>query len=274
LINSTLDSTADRIIKRNNVTVSGEGDLTLMFAHGFGCDQNTWRFVIPAFKDKYKIVVFDYVGAGGSDLSAYEDERYSDLSGYAQDVLDICSALALENVVFVGHSVSSMIGLIAVVKKPSYFRKIVFIGPSPRYTHDTDYVGAMERGDLEELLEVMDSNYLGWSASVAPVIVGNANSPELSEGLAESFCSTNPEIARKFARVTFLSDNRSDLARLNIPSLTIQCKDDFLASFTTAEYVFERTKGNEMVFLESTGHCPHLSDPENVIRAIENFIAD
>lgn len=263
---------ADTIAERNNVRIIGEGSRTLMFAHGFGCDQQTWRLVIPGFKDDFKIVLFDYVGAGRSDLSAYDSKRYSTLSGYAEDIIEVCNELQLKDVIFIGHSVSSMIGLLAVLKQPSFFSKIIFIGPSPRYINDAGYHGGIERSDLESLLEVMDNNYLGWSRSVAPSIMGNADHPELAEGLTESFCRTDPGIAKQFARVTFLSDNRRDLPLSPIPSLTIQCQDDFLTSETVAKYIYEHTPGNQMTILDSSGHCPHLSDPEGVIDAIKNFI--
>jgi sigma-B regulation protein RsbQ len=260
------------ILLRNNVKILGSGPVTLMFAHGFGCDQNTWRYIIPAFEKDYRIVLFDYVGAGKSDLNAYDPLRYGDLSGYAQDVLDICAELQLKDVILVGHSVSSMIGLLAINKDSSFFKKAVFIGPSPRYINDADYVGGMDLEDLESLLDVMDSNYLGWSQSVAPVIMGNPDRPELADSLAESFCTTDPDIAKRFARVTFLSDNRADLQNLSVPSLTIQCQDDFLTSEITANYILQNTPGNQLVLLESSGHCPHISDPTGVINSIRKFI--
>ncbi len=260
------------ITERNNVSVIGKGSKILLFAHGFGCDQRTWRSVIPAFLDNFKIVLFDYVGSGKSDLSSYNPKRYSTLDGYAEDVIEICTELGIKDVIFVGHSVSSMIGLLAVLKQPSFFSKIIFIGPSPRYLNDTGYNGGIDRDDLESLLEVMDNNYLGWSGSVAPSIMGNPDRPELGEALTESFCATDPGIAKQFARVTFLSDNREDLAFLPIPSLTIQGQNDFLTSETVANYIFERTPGNQIIMLDSSGHCPHLSDPRGVIHAIKQFI--
>lgn len=257
---------------RNNVKVFGVGTTTLMFGHGFGCDQNTWRFIVPAFEHKYKIVLFDYVGAGQSDLSAYDSKRYNRLEGYAQDVLDICQELQLHDVIFVGHSVSSMIGLLAVKQEPSLFKKIIFIGPSPRYINAPGYDGGINEEDLHELLEIMDSNYLGWSKMVAPVIMGNAEHPELAESLTTSFCATDPTIAKEFARLTFLSDNRKDLRFLSVPSLTIQANDDFLTSYSVAEYIYQHTVNNRITLLQSNGHCPHLSDPEGVINAIKAFI--
>lgn len=262
------------IALRNNVKVLGQGTQVLMFGHGFGCDLNTWRLVTPAFEQDYKIILFDYVGAGRSDLSAYDDTRYSTLKGYATDVLEICEALDLQEVIFIGHSVSSMIGLLAVNMAPEKFRKIVFIGPSPRYLNDVNYPGGLERDELEELLNIMDSNYLGWSSTMAGHIMGNHDRPELADGLASSFCSTDPEIAKKFARVTFLSDNRADLPKLKIPSLTIQCEDDFLTNDDIAAYIQNITPGNQVTLLNSTGHCPHLSDPEGVINALKPFLTN
>jgi sigma-B regulation protein RsbQ len=263
---------AAEIILRNNVRIIGYGDQVMMFGHGFGCDQNTWRSITPAFTDHFKIVLFDYVGAGQSDLKAYDENRYNNLDGYALDIIEICSALDLKDVIFIGHSVSSMIGLLAVKMQQHRFKKIVFIGPSPCYINKPGYAGGIDTDDLEALLEVMDSNYLGWSATMAPLIMGTDNPAELADSLQASFCATNPSIARKFARVTFLSDNRADLPDLSIPSLTIQCNDDFLTSATIAEYIYEHTTNNQMILLDSSGHCPHLSDPDGVINAIRSFI--
>lgn len=268
-MNTALDSS---IVLRNNVKVFGHGTQVLMFGHGFGCDLNTWRLVTPAFEQDYKIVLFDYVGAGNSDLNAYEDERYSTLEGYAKDVLEICEALELKDVIFIGYSVSSMIGLLAVNMSPEKFSKLVFIGPSPRYLNDVNYPGGLEPDELEELLEIMDSNYLGWSSTMAGHIMGNHDRPELADGLASSFCNTNPEIAKKFARVTFLSDNRADLQNLKVPSLTIQCQEDFLTNEVIAAYIEGITPGNQVTLLNSTGHCPHLSDPNGVINALKPFL--
>lgn len=264
--------TSKSVVSRNNVKVIGQGKMVLMFGNGFGCDLNTWRMITPALKEEYKLVLFDYVGSGRSDISAYDNDRYSSLDGYARDVLEICEALNLEKVVFIGHSVSSMIGLLAVNSAPEFFSKIVFIGPSPRYLNDIDYPGGLEKPELEELLEIMDSNYLGWSSTMAGHIMGNPDRPELAEGLSKSFCSNDPTIAKKFARVTFLSDNRNDLPKLNIPSLTIQCKEDFLTNDEVARYIQSVTPKNQITFLDSAGHCPHLSDPSGVIKALTSFL--
>jgi sigma-B regulation protein RsbQ len=262
------------VCQRNNVKVLGHGNKVLLFGHGFGCDLNTWRLIIPAFEKDFKVVLFDYVGAGNSDQSAYDELRYSSLEGYAQDVIEICEDLNLSDVIFIGHSVSSMIGMLAAKNSPDYFKKLVFIGPSPRYLNDEGYPGGLDRDVLEELLDVMDSNYFAWSSSMASSIMGNPDRPELAAGLSESFCSTNPVIARQFARVTFLSDNRKDLPNVSIPSLTIQCQDDFLTDEYIAEYIQKHTPGNQVTFLTSSGHCPHLSDPEGVIGALKPFLSN
>jgi sigma-B regulation protein RsbQ len=265
---------ASPILLRNNVKVFGHGTQVLMFAHGFGCDLNTWRLITPAFEKNYKIVLFDYVGAGNSVQSAYDEDRYNSLEGYAQDVADICEDLNLSEVIFIGHSVSSMIGLLAAKNNPQFFKKLVFIGPSPRYMNDEGYPGGLDRDALEELLDVMDNNYLSWSSVIAPSIMANPDRPELANDLSDSFCRTNPATAKQFARVTFLSDHRQDLAQVRIPSLTIQCREDFLTNDDIAEYIHQHTPGNEITFLSSSGHCPHLSDPDGVIHAIKPFLAN
>lgn len=260
------------IIKRNNVTVKGNSQKTIIFAHGFGCDQNMWRFVTPAFEKDYKIILFDYVGCGKSDVTAYSLERYSALQGYAQDVLDICSELQLKDVIFVGHSVSSMIGLLAAIEKPYLFSSLIFIGPSARYVNDTDYEGGFSREDLEGLMDVMDKNYLGWANFLAPVVMKNEDQPELAKELEESFCSTDPVITRKFAEVTFFSDNRSDLANLDHPCLVLQCSDDAIAPDVVGEYIHDQIKSSTFEKMKATGHCPHLSHPQETIDLIQKFL--
>ena len=261
------------VLMRNNVTVSGRPDgQPMVFAHGFGCDRNMWRFVAPAFEDRYRVVLFDHIGAGGSDLSAFDPQRYSSLEGYAEDVLEICAALELERTIFVGHSVSAMVGVIAANREPERFEKLVLVGPSPCYVDDGDYVGGFSRGDIDELLDSLDSNYLGWSSAMAPVIMGNPDRPELGEELTASFCATDPEIARQFARVTFLSDNRSDLEGVGIPVLVLQCSDDPIAPRPVGEYVHNRIANSRFVQLSATGHCPNLSAPAETVAAIEDFL--
>jgi sigma-B regulation protein RsbQ len=246
----------------------------MVLAHGFGCDQNMWRFVWPAFADDHRIVLFDHVGAGGSDVGAFDAGRYSSLGGYADDVLEICQELDLTDVVFVGHSVSAMIGVLAAAQEPERFGCLVLIGPSPRYIDDEGYSGGFSRADIEGLLASMDSNYLGWSSQMAPVIMGNEERPELGEELTNSFCRADPEIARQFARVTFLSDNRGDLARVKTPSLILQCSRDAIAPEAVGDYVNERLPDSRLVRLEATGHCPNLSAPDETIRAIKAFLGE
>jgi len=260
------------VLIRNNVTVTGTGDQTLVFAHGFGCDQHMWRFVAPSFEDAYRIVLFDHVGAGGSDLSSYQMEKYATLAGYADDVLEICTALDLKNAIFVGHSVSAMIGVLAAVKDPSRFAALVLIVPSPRYINDGDYLGGFTRADIDDLLNALDSNYLGWSHTMAPVIMGAPDQPELATELTESFCRTNPEIAKQFAHVTFLSDNRADLPLIRMPTLILQCREDIIAPLRVGEYVHRHIIGSQLITLEAVGHCPHLSEPEQTIAAIRQFL--
>ncbi|GAB2622292.1 alpha/beta hydrolase [Streptomyces capparidis] len=262
------------VLGRNHVTVTGRKDgQAMLFAHGFGCDQNMWRLVAPAFAADHRLVLFDHVGAGRSDLSAWRPERYATLDGYASDVLEICAELDLRDVVFVGHSVSAMIGVLAALREPDRFSSLVMVGPSPCYIDDDGYTGGFTRPDITELLEFLDSNYLGWSAAMAPAIMGNPDRPELGEELTNSFCRTDPEIARHFARVTFLSDNRRDLPGLGVPALVLQCREDVIAPREVGEYVHRQLPGSELVVLEVTGHCPQLSAPEATVAAMKSFLA-
>ncbi|WP_246777148.1 alpha/beta fold hydrolase [Microvirga sp. VF16] len=244
----------------------------MLFAHGFGCDQNMWRFITPAFEDRYKIILFDHVGHGHSDAAAFDQRKYSSLDGYADDVLTICQELNLTNVIFVGHSVSAMIGVLAAIREPERFERLVLIGPSPRYIDDGDYVGGFKQEDIESLLNSLDSNHLGWSSTMAPAIMGNPARPELAEELTNSFCRTNPEIAKHFARVTFLSDNRADLPKVRTKTLILQCSQDVIAPEAVGRYVHQNLPGSEFVLMKATGHCPNLSAPEETIAAIEAFL--
>jgi sigma-B regulation protein RsbQ len=270
------------VLRRNNVTVTGRdagsGARTMVFAHGYGCDQNMWRYVAPAFEDEYRVVLFDHVGAGRSDLAAYDRRKYSSLQGYADDVLELCAALDVRDGVFVGHSVSAMIGVLAAVKAPERFGKLVLIGPSPRYVNDPEsgYAGGFSKEDITGLLEFQESNYLGWSSTLAPVIMGNPDRPQLGEELTNSFCRTDPEIAKQFAAVTFLSDNRADLPRLRklgVPALILQCREDAIAPQAVGEYVHAQLPQSSLVLMEATGHCPNLSAPEETVAAIKAFLA-
>jgi len=262
------------ILHRNNVHVSGRGTQPMLFAHGFGCDQNMWRFVAPAFADDYRIILFDYVGAGHSDLAAYDRTRYSSLDGYATDVIEICEALDLRDVIFVGHSVSSMIGVLAANRHPEYFSKLIMLGPSPRYINDPPgYVGGFSKSDIEGLLETMDKNYIGWANFLAPAIMKNPERPELGQELTESFCSTDPVIARNFAEATFFADNRSDLAAVQVPSLIMQCAEDIIAPPQVGEYLARELKGSTLRQMQATGHCPHMSAPEETVALMREYLA-
>jgi sigma-B regulation protein RsbQ len=260
------------VAKRNNVNVRGSGDQAIVFAHGFGCDQYMWRHVAPAFEAEFKTVLFDLVGAGASDLSAYDPKKYASLAGYADDLIEILRDQNLSQVVFVGHSVSAMIGVLASLKAPELFAKLVLVGPSPRYIDDGDYVGGFGAAQIEELLEFLADNPTGWSQAMAPVIMGNADRPELGEELTASFCQTDPDIAKAFARATFTSDNRADLPKVTARTLILQCSDDIIAPEVVGRYVHAQIPGSELVVLRATGHCPNLSAPAEVTAAIQAFV--
>lgn len=262
----------EKILLRNNVKTWGRGKQPMIFAHGFGCDQNMWRFVTPAFENDYQIIVFDYVGAGKSDVSAYNVERYSNLNGYALDVIGICEALDLKDAIFVGHSVSSMIGLLAALKEPQYISELILIGPSPCYINGPGYTGGFERKDIEELLDTMDKNYIGWANFLAPAIMKNPDKPDLVGELTESFCSTDPKIAKQFAMATFFSDNRGDLLKLRKPSLIMQCSEDIIAPFEVGDYLHAHLENSTLKVLKATGHCPHMSHPEETIATMKEYL--
>lgn len=267
-----MQSSLDPVFRRNNVNISGDGERTMMFAHGFGCDQHMWAPVASAFESDFRIVMFDYVGHGRSDLNAWDPERYSTLGGYAEDVVEIGGALDLRGAVFVGHSVSAMIGALATLKAPGMFSDLVMVGPSPCYIDDEDYRGGFSRDQVEELLDFLAANHLGWSAAMAPAIMGNADRPELGRQLENSFCNTDPDIAREFARVTFLSDNRDDLPSIDVRTLVLQCSDDIIAPVEVGEYVHSRLPNSAFRMLRATGHCPNLSAPDEVTTAIREFV--
>jgi sigma-B regulation protein RsbQ len=259
---------------RNNVTTSGLlAGPPMVFAHGFGCDQGMWRYVAPAFETGYRVVLFDHVGAGGSELGAYHPARYGRLEGYADDVVEIVEALGVPPVVFVGHSVSAMIGVLAAVRRPELFDRLVLVGPSPRYIDDDGYRGGFSQGEIDELLETMDGNYLGWSQHIAPVIMGVPDRPELGQELTSSFCRADPAIARHFARTTFLSDNRADLALVRTPCLVVQCRQDVIAPVEVGQFVHEHLQGSELALLDATGHCPNLSAPGELIAAMTRYLS-
>ncbi|TGD79640.1 alpha/beta fold hydrolase [Hymenobacter wooponensis] len=260
------------VLKRNNVTISGAGKQAMVFVHGFGCDQRMWRLVTPAFQESHQVVLLDLVGAGQSDLQAYDPERYNSLAAHADDILAVLRELGLYGAIFVGHSVGCIIGVLAAIKEPARFEKLVLVAPSPRYINDDKYTGGFEPADIEELLEAMDNNYLGWSGSITPVIMGNPDRPELTDELNQSFCSSDPTIARHFARVTFLSDNRADLPHLHTPTLILQCAQDIIAPLAVGYYMHQQIPNSELLVLDESGHCPHLSAPQATIGAIYHFL--
>jgi sigma-B regulation protein RsbQ len=259
--------------KRHSVAVAGSGPATMVFAHGFGCDQNMWRFLAPTYGERFRTVCYDLVGSGASDLSAYDRGKYGTLKGHAQDLIEIVRETAPGPVVFVGHSVSAMIGLLAGIEAPELFRAHVMLGPSPCYINDGDYVGGFSRADIDGLLETLEGNYLGWSSTMAPAIMGAPDQPELAHELTNSFCRTDPDIAAHFARVTFLSDNRADLAKLQAPTLILQCSDDLIAPRSVGDYMHARMPAAALRVIENVGHCPHLSAPSASIDAMDEFLA-
>jgi sigma-B regulation protein RsbQ len=263
---------SQKIIARNNIKIYGTSRKSMFLVHGYGCDQNMWRFITPHFKDDYKIILIDLVGSGKSDENSYDYEKYNSLEGYADDVIEICDALKLEDVFFVGHSVSAMIGLLAAIKRPGLFKKLIMIGPSPRYINIENYFGGFSQNDIDDLMETLDSNYLGWSSDMAPIIMDNGDRPELAAELEESFCQNNPKIARHFARVTFLGDNRSDLKKLTTDTLIIQSKTDAIASINVGQFVHDNISKSKLEILETIGHCPHLSAPIQTIDAMKKHL--
>lgn len=263
---------SELILRRNNVQVRGEGRRVMMFAHGFGCDQHMWAPVAREFERDFRTVLFDYVGHGRSDHSAFDPDRYASLDGFAEDVIEIGQALDIEGGIFVGHSVSAMIGALASLRAPGMFTDLVMVGPSPRYIDGDGYRGGFSQEQVEELLDFLDSNHLGWSAAMAPLIMGNPDRPELGQDLENSFCNTDPDMARHFARITFLSDNRDDLPNVDVRTLVLQCQDDVIAPVEVGEYVHASLPNSEYRLLDATGHCPNLSAPQEVAEAIRRFV--
>jgi len=259
--------------RRNNVNVAGNGPFTLVFSHGYGCDQHMWRFMQPAYAGRFRTVLYDLVGNGKSDLTAYDREKYSTLQGYADDVVEIVEEFGDGPCVFVGHSVSAMIGMLANIERPELFAAQVMVGPSPCYINDGDYFGGFERKDIEGLLDTLESNYLGWSSNMAPAIMGAPDQPELAQELVNSFCRTDPEIAKQFARVTFLSDNRADLPKLQAPTLVLQCSDDIIAPMQVGDYMKKTLPDCTLAVIKNQGHCPHMSAPGPCTDAIDSFLA-
>ncbi len=262
------------IQRRNNVRVQGDGPSTIFFAHGFGCDQNMWRLLAPVYAKRYRTVLFDLVGSGNSDLSAFDPKKYSTLAGYAADIREIVHEFGRGPAIFVGHSVSAMIGLLADLDEPQHFAAQIMIGPSPCYINDGDYRGGFSREDIHALLDTLDSNYLGWASNMAPAIMGAPGQPELGVELTNSFCRTDPEIAKHFARVTFLSDVRADVPKLTTPTLIVQCDDDIIAPLTVGEYLHRQLPHSTLAVIENVGHCPHLSAPSTSQSAMDAFLVE
>lgn len=262
------------VLRRNNVIITGKGEKAMLFAHGFGCDQSAWQYISDAFIEDYKLVFIDYVGAGKSDLSTYDVVKYDSLDGYASDILEICAAIDYKKVIFVGHSVSCMVGLLASIRDPEVFDKLILISPSPSYISSGDYEGGFDQETIDSLLEVMEEDYISWARSLAPSIMNESNGSNLTEQLTDSFCSIDPVIAKQFAKVTFTSDNREDLKLVRVNSLTIQVTDDMIAPITVGEYINVNTPGNSLVLLDGSGHCPHMSHPRETIELIKNYLSN
>jgi sigma-B regulation protein RsbQ len=260
------------VLKRNNVVVGGNGDTAMMFAHGFGCDQNMWRYIYPAFQNNYKTVLFDHVGAGNSDLSAYSFQKYDKLEGYAEDIVEIANELNIREGIFVGHSVSGIMGIMAAAMAPDIFKTLILVSPSPSYINQDDYTGGFSKAEIDELLESINNNHLGWSMAMAPVIMGNPDRKELQDELANSFCKTDPDIAKHFARTTFLTDKRDILPQTNVPILILQCSNDLIAPVEVGQYMHQHTPDSKLVIMKATGHCPNLSAPEETILAMNNYL--
>lgn len=263
------------ILARNNVKVLGEGERTIVFAHGFGCDQDMWRYIVPGFEADYRVVLFDHVGSGRSQLQYYDASKYGDLRGYAQDVNEILDALQLRDAIFVGHSVSGMIGLLASIRDGSRFGRIVMIGASPRYVNDApDYFGGFDAGEIQALLDMMEMNFIGWASYMAPIAMQNPDRGELAEELERSFCSKDPHIARQFAEVTFLSDSRDELDHAPVPALILQCAEDSIAPIEVGNYLHAHLKNSTLRLMNAKGHYPHLSHPEETTSLIRQYLAD
>ncbi|WP_252504353.1 alpha/beta fold hydrolase [Sporosarcina sp. Marseille-Q4943] len=258
------------ILDRNYVHVSGSGDQTIMFAHGFGCDQTVWNNIMPAFEPDYRVVLIDYVGSGRSDKSAYSRDRYDSLYGYAQDVIDVYDALELESIIYVGHSVAGMIGTLVSIKRPDLIEKLIMIGSSPHYLNEPDYYGGFEEEDIHELLDMMETNYLEWAKYLAPIATQN---DELAEDFEARLKANDPAIARQFAEVTFYSDHREDLPKISARTLILQTSTDAIAPPEVGQFLHEQIPGSELVMMKTArGHNPHISHPEETVQEIRRFI--
>lgn len=267
---------ADQIIRRNNVNMRGQGlgqkQKVLVFAHGFGCDQYVWDKIAPAFETKYRVVLFDYVGSGRSDKSAYRKDRYRTLHGYKEDLLELCDALGLENIVFVGHSVSSMIGALAAAERPELMKNLIMIGPSPHFLNEEGYHGGFEKTQIEGMLQMIKGDYSEFAKFLSPVVMQNASRPHLAEEFERLLCQNDPDIISDFAEATFLSDVREDLTKLTVPTLILQTNNDAVAPEAVGEYVHSRIENSEYRLMDAEGHSPHVSDAPETIRLITEYL--
>ncbi|PID22289.1 alpha/beta hydrolase [Sporosarcina sp. P3] len=259
---------------RNAVHITGSGEQTIVFAHGFGCDQTVWNHVIPAFEKQYRIVTFDYVGSGHSDKRAYSAERYESLPGYAQDVIEVCDALELKDIIYVGHSVSGMIGVLASIQRPDLMEKLIMIGPSPHYLNEPDYRGGFEREDIDELLDMMEMNYKEFTKYLAPIAMKNEDRPHLSDEFESMLCANDPGIARRFAKATFMSDVREELSKVTTKTLILQPTEDSIVPIEVGYYIEEHMSNSELVIMKAKGHNPHISHPTETIKEITRFIEE
>jgi len=266
---------SEGILRRHDVRVSGSGRETIIFAPGFGCDKSMWRFVAPAFEQDYQVILFDYVGSGQSDYTAYQSSKYRKLDGYAQDVLEICAALELKQVIFIGHSVGATIGMLAALQQPELFKQLILVAPSPCYLNDPPaYMGGFEKEEINGLIHMMEMNFIGWADYLSAIVMKNPRQPELAQELGESFCSNDPVIAREFAIATFFSDHRASLPEVRVPALILQCADDAIVPQEVGSYMHQHLPHSRLQHLEATGHCPHMSHPEETIRAISQYLTE
>lgn len=261
------------LVERHAITVSGQGETPMVFVHGYGCDQNMWRLMTPYFEPTHKVVLYDQMGAGRSDLDAYDKAKYASLEGFADDLIAVCESLALPPAIIVAHSISGTIALLAAKRRPELFARLILVGPSPCFINDGDYIGGFDRAGIEEMLEFLQLNHAGWSAQMAPVIMGNPDQPELAAELEASFCRTDPRVARQFARTTFLSDHRADLPKVGTPTLILQCDDDVVAPLSVGNYMHAAMPHADLVILRSAGHCPHISAAPLVSETIIGYLA-
>lgn len=258
---------------RNNIKIIGNGEKTILFAHGFGCNQKMWQYLLSHFGEEYRLILFDYVGSGSSDINAYTTEKYRNLEGYKQDVFDIIDALQLQNLIFIGHSISSMIGMLAAIEEPQHFSKLIMIGPSPCYINDGNYNGGFEEKDIEELLEMMEMNFSGWASYLAPVAMDAPKDSPLTQELETAFVSVNPRIAREFAEATFYCDYRNKVKNLQVPTLIVQCSNDSIVPIEVGQFLYKQIENSELVIMDVRGHYPHISRPTETAEIIKHYLS-